>query len=70
MASDWFAVDYRVTAAVSSIAYAKPVSGVLVAELKGSHSAIKTVANWTGTSERTAKNWLSGRRGPMSNGAA
>jgi hypothetical protein len=28
------------------------------------HQAIKTVVRWTGTSERTAKNWLSGVRGP------
>ncbi len=33
-------------------------------ELKGTRRAIKTVAKWTGASERTAKNWLSGRRGP------
>ena len=52
------------TAVVSSVDYARAVSEVLAAELKGSHCAIKTVANWTGASERTAKNWLSGRRGP------
>ena len=45
-------------------AYAQAVAKVLVTELKGTHRAIKTVAKWTGASERTAKNWLAGRRGP------
>jgi hypothetical protein len=47
-----------------SAAYARAVAEVLATELKGTHRAIKTVAKWTGASERTAKNWLSGRRGP------
>lgn len=47
-----------------SAAYARAVAEVLATELKGTHRAIKTVAKWTGVSERTAKNWLSGRRGP------
>ncbi|MDP2779535.1 hypothetical protein [Devosia sp.] len=33
-------------------------------ELGESRRSIKTVMNWTGTSERTAKNWLSGSCGP------
>ena len=52
------------SAADLSAAYAPAVAAVLASELKGTHRAIKTVAKWTGTSERTAKNWLSGRRGP------
>jgi hypothetical protein len=56
--------ELPMAAVVSSARYAQVISEVLAAELKGSHCAIKTVANWTGASERTAKNWLSGRRGP------
>jgi hypothetical protein len=52
------------SAAAPSAAYASAVAEVLASELKGTHRAIKTVAKWAGTSERTAKNWLSARRGP------
>ena len=44
--------------------YALTIAEVLASELKGSRRAIKTVTKWTGVSERTVKNWLSGRRGP------
>jgi hypothetical protein len=47
-----------------SVAYSRAVAEVLASELKGTRRSIKTLAKWTGTSERTAKNWLSGRRGP------
>lgn len=47
-----------------SAAYAQAIAKVLPAELKGTHRAIKTIAEWTGASEKTAKNWLAGRRGP------
>jgi hypothetical protein len=47
-----------------SVVYAQAVARVLTIELKGTHRAVKTIAKWTGASERTAKNWLSGRRGP------
>ena len=43
---------------------ARLIAEALASELKGTRRAIKTVAKWTGASERTAKNWLSGRRGP------
>ena len=33
-------------------------------ELGDSHRAIKTVMRWTGASERTVKNWISGASGP------
>ncbi|QRE77653.1 XRE family transcriptional regulator [Methylobacterium aquaticum] len=33
-------------------------------ELGNSHAAVKTVAQWTGASERAAKNWLAGRFAP------
>ncbi|QQR39019.1 hypothetical protein [Devosia rhizoryzae] len=40
------------------------VAAALRNELGQSRRSIKTVMNWTGASERTAKNWLSGSCGP------
>jgi hypothetical protein len=48
----------------ASSSYALTIAEVLASELKGTRRAIKTVTKWTGASERTVKNWLSGRRGP------
>jgi hypothetical protein len=45
-------------------AYAGAISDALRAELGESHRATKTLMRWTGASERTAKNWLSGSCGP------
>ena len=45
-------------------AYRKAVADALRRELGPTHQAIKTVMRWTGASERTAKYWLSGERGP------
>src|SRR5690349_14772297 len=56
--------DLPIAAIPSSLPYAVAIAEALATELKGSHRAIKTVSKWTGASERTAKNWLSGRRGP------
>jgi hypothetical protein len=33
-------------------------------DLGSSHQAIKTLMRWTGSNERTAKNWLSGANRP------
>src|SRR5689334_12143653 len=44
--------------------YAATIAEALRRELGETHQAIKTVARWTGASERTAKNWLSAARGP------
>jgi hypothetical protein len=44
--------------------YAAAIAEALRRELSNTHQAIKTVVRWTGASERTAKNWLSGARGP------
>jgi hypothetical protein len=44
--------------------YAAAVATALRTELGDSHRAIKLVMKWTGASERTAKNWLIGARGP------
>jgi hypothetical protein len=47
--------------------YAHTVADALREELGQSHRAIKTLARWTGASERTAKNWLSATNGPSGN---
>ena len=45
-------------------AYRTGIADALRRELGPTHQAIKTVMRWTGASERTAKYWLSGERGP------
>lgn len=44
--------------------YASIIALALRRELTNSRHAVKTLMRWTGASERTAKNWLSARRGP------
>ena len=44
--------------------YAEAISEALRADLGGNLHAIKTVMHWTGSSERTVKNWISGTHGP------
>jgi hypothetical protein len=44
--------------------YAASIATALRAELGDSHQAIKTVMRWTGATDRTAKNWVTGIRGP------
>jgi hypothetical protein len=44
--------------------YPAAIAAALRSELGDSHQAVKTVMRWTGASERTVKNWLTGRRGP------
>src|SRR5262245_51694103 len=44
--------------------YAASVATALRGELGDSHRAIKTVMRWTGATDRTAKNWVTGIRGP------
>lgn len=43
---------------------ATEIAGALRRELGNTHAAVKTAAQWTGASERTAKNWLAGRYAP------
>jgi hypothetical protein len=43
---------------------AEAIAAALRRELGHSHAAVKTVAQWTGASERAAKNWLAGRYAP------
>lgn len=45
-------------------AYRRAIAEALRRELGLTHQAIKTMMRWTGASERTAKYWLSGERGP------
>ncbi len=49
---------------VSEGTVAAEIAKALRRELGHSHSAVKTVAQWTGASERAAKNWLAGRFAP------
>ena len=44
--------------------YASAIGAALRSELSDSHRAAKTVMRWTNASERSAKNWLAGKRGP------
>ena len=44
--------------------YAAAISSALKQELGSSSRATKTVMRWTGASDRAAKYWLSGTRGP------
>lgn len=44
--------------------YSSEIAVALKQELGGSHRAVKTVMQWTGASDRTAKHWLSGTNGP------
>jgi hypothetical protein len=44
--------------------FARKANSALRRELGGSHQSIETIMNWTGASERTIKNWLSGSNGP------
>lgn len=49
---------------MNRIDYRPGIAAALERELGSSHKAIKTTMSWTGVSERTAKNWLSGTHGP------
>ena len=49
---------------VDPLMYRTTIAAALKRELGESHRAIKTVMRWTGVSERTAKNWLSGAYAP------
>jgi hypothetical protein len=44
--------------------YRQTIAVALRQELGGTHRAVKTTMRWTGVSERTAKNWISGSHGP------
>jgi hypothetical protein len=51
-------------AGVRKTAYAAAISEALRSELGESHRAIKTIMRWTGSTERTVKNWIAGTNGP------
>lgn len=44
--------------------YAQLIADALRQEHGNSHRAVKTIMRWTGASERSVKNWLSGEFGP------
>ncbi|WP_156121808.1 hypothetical protein [Halocynthiibacter namhaensis] len=49
---------------VSAAEYRTAISTALAQDLGGAGSAAKVAIRWTGASERTAKNWMSGTYGP------
>lgn len=49
---------------VSASEYRRAISAALSKELGGAGQAAKATMRWTGASERTAKNWISGAYGP------
>lgn len=49
---------------VSAPEYRQAISSALAQELGGAGSAAKVAIRWTGASERTAKNWISGSYAP------
>jgi hypothetical protein len=44
--------------------FATEIAAALRRSFGDSHAGVKTVAGWTGASERTVKNWFSGQYGP------
>lgn len=44
--------------------YAELIADALRQEHGNTHRAVKTIMHWTGASERSVKNWLSGEFGP------
>ena len=49
---------------VSPTEYREAIAAALTHELGGAGRAAKTTINWTGVTERTAKNWISNSYGP------
>ena len=49
---------------VSASEYRQAISDALSQELGGAGSAAKVTMRWTGASDRTVKNWISGSYGP------
>lgn len=48
----------------SQVEYRDAIWSALTGELGGTHQAAKTTMQWTGVSERTARNWISGSHAP------
>lgn len=48
----------------AQIEYRDAIWTALTGELGGTHQAAKTTMRWTGVSERTARNWISGSHAP------
>jgi len=47
-----------------TLSYRETIAAALHCELGETHRAVKQAMRWTGVSERTAKNWISGSHGP------
>lgn len=52
------------TARPSEAEYLGQIRSALRGELGGTAAGTKTIMRWTGASERTARNWMSGAAGP------
>ena len=48
----------------AQLEYRDAIWRALPSELGGTHQATKTAMRWTGVSERTARNWISGTHAP------
>jgi hypothetical protein len=46
------------------VSYATAIGAALQGELGNTHRAVKTIMRWTGATERTVRNWLTGANGP------
>jgi len=49
---------------IDALNFNEAIAAALRLELGATHRAVKTAMRWTGASERTVKNWLSGDYGP------
>lgn len=54
----------RRQATQAGLHFNRAIADALRRDLGPTHQAAKTIMRWTGTSERTAKHWLSGSHGP------
>lgn len=54
----------RPTKPISEAEYAAAISAALRAELGATGAAAKTIIRWTGASDRSARNWITGATAP------
>jgi hypothetical protein len=54
----------KVRQAMSEADYIEQISNALRLELGGTGAAVKTIMRWTGASDRSARNWMSGSGSP------
>lgn len=49
---------------LNEVEYLNEIRAALRKELGGKGGAVKTIMSWTGASDRTARNWMTGAGGP------